>query len=158
MVKDNNYNYFMQLALEEAKISSKNGEVPVGAISVLNGKVLVKSGNEMENNKNPLYHAEILVLLRSAKILYNLGQPIKYKNLDLYVTLEPCPMCAHAISLMRINNLYYGADDFKSGGVKHGPKIFEQRTCHHKPVIHSGILRKESEKLIKNFFIKLRKK
>ena len=158
MVKDNNYNYFMQLALEEAKISSKNGEVPVGALSVLNGKVLVKSGNEMENNKNPLYHAEILVLLRSAKILYNLGQPIKYKNLDLYVTLEPCPMCAHAISLMRINNLYYGAEDSKSGGVKHGPKIFEQRTCHHKPTIHSGILGKESEKLLKNFFIKLRKK
>ncbi len=158
MVKDNNYNYFMKLALEEAKISSKNGEVPVGAISVFNGKVLVKSGNEMENNKNPLRHAEILVLLRSAKILYNLGQSIKYKNLDLYVTLEPCPMCAHAISLMRINNLYYGAEDFKSGGVKHGPKIFEQRTCHHKPAIHSGILRKESEKLLKNFFIKLRKK
>ena len=148
MVKDNNYNYFMQLALEEAKISSKNGEVPVGALSVLNGKVLVKSGNEMENNKNPLYHAEILVLLRSAKILYNLGQPIKYKNLDLYVTLEPCPMCAHAISLMRINNLYYGADDFKSVGFNLHYEEFADESLRNDPDILAIVNKKKNEETL----------
>lgn len=156
MVKDNN-NYFMRLAIEEAKSSFNNGEVPVGAISVWNNKILVKSGNMMEKNKNPLQHAEMLVLYRSAKILSNLGKSIKYQQLDLYVTLEPCPMCAQAISIMRIKNLYYGAHDIKGGGIENGPKIFDQHTCHHKPMVHSGILKKESEKLLKDFFKKLRK-
>ena len=156
MVKNNNYNYFMKLALEEAIISFNEGEVPVGAVSVLNNKVLVKSGNKMEKDKNPLQHAEMLVLLRSARILYNLGQPIKFQKLDLYVTLEPCPMCAQAISLMRIKNLYYGADDLKGGGIKHGPKVFDQNSCNHRPTINSGILAKESEKLLNDFFKKLR--
>ena len=158
MNNDNNHNYFMKQALEEAKISFSEGEVPVGAVSVLNNKILVRSGNKMQKSKNPINHAEIIVLYRSAKILAELGKSVRYEKLDLYVTLEPCAMCAQAISLMRINNLFYGAEEPKGGSIKHGAKIFEQKTCHHKPKIYSNILSRDSEKLLKEFFKILRKK
>tara|TARA_B100000686_G_scaffold54455_1_gene58683 strand:+ start:29228 stop:29701 length:474 start_codon:yes stop_codon:yes gene_type:complete len=157
-MEKNNKKIFMLLALEEAKISASKGEVPVGAVTVKNNEVIAKSGNRMENTDDPLQHAEMIVLKNTADILKNMGLSIKYEKIDLYVTLEPCTMCAYAISLCRIENLIYGADDPKRGGINFGSKVFQQSTCHHKPNIFSGIRKNDSEQLLKEFFIKLRKK
>ena len=155
-MEKNNKNTFMLLALEEAKIASSKGEVPVGAITVMNNEVLAKSSNFIESLSNPLKHAEMIVLENSSVILKEKGLSIRHVNLDLYVTLEPCAMCAYAISLCRIKNLFYGADDSKGGGVKFGSKVFDQTTCHHKPNIFSGINKKDCEQIIKSFFLKIR--
>ena len=155
-MEKNNKKIFMNLALEEARLSGIKGEVPIGAITVMNNKVIAKSGNRMENLSNPLLHAEMIVLKETCKYLKKIDLSIKHAKIDLYITLEPCTMCAYAISLCRIRNLYYGADDPKRGGVNFGSKVFEQATCHHKPKIHSGINKKESEKLLKEFFKKIR--
>ena len=158
MINNNSHNYFMKQALEEAKVSFSKGEVPVGAVSVFKNKILVRSHNKMEKSKNPILHAEIIVLFKTAEILFQLGKPIRHEKIDLYVTLEPCAMCAQAISLMRVNNLIYGTEDIKGGAVKNGAKIFDQQTCHHRPKIYSGIMQKESQRLLKMFFRDLRKK
>jgi len=155
-MEKNNKNTFMLLALEEAKIASSKGEVPVGAITVMNNKVLAKSSNCMESSSNPLMHAEMIVLENSSVILKKQGLSIRHVDLDLYVTLEPCAMCAYAISLCRIKNLFYGADDAKGGGVKFGSKVFDQTTCHHKPNIFSGINKKNCERILKSFFLNIR--
>ena len=156
-MENNNYNKFMQLAIEEAEEASKNGEVPIGAVIVHKKNVIAKSGNLMFKYSNPLLHAEMIVLNKASQILSEKGLSIRHEKLDIFVTLEPCAMCAQAISLCRIENLYYSADDPKGGGVKHGSKVFEQVTCHHKPNIFSGIYREKSQIILKNFFKKIRK-
>ena len=149
--KNNPFTKTMQLALLEAKLAYKRNEVPVGAVVFKDGSLISKAGNEVESTLNPLAHAEILALQRATKILGTL-----LYDCDLYVTLEPCPMCAHAISLYRIKRLYFGAEDFKGGGVINGPKIFSQNTCHHSPEIYNGLCSNESSSLLKSFFKKLR--
>ena len=148
----------MQIALKEAAKSSERGEVPVGAVIVRSNKILAKSGNMMVRYSNPLMHAEMIVLHKSSEILLNMGLSIRYEKLDLFVTLEPCAMCAQAISLSRINNLYYGTDDPKGGGVRYGSKVFDHKTCHHKPNIYDGIDKEKSENMLKAFFKNIRNK
>ena len=157
IMENNNNKNFMQLAIEEAEKASKNGEVPIGAVIVHKNHIIAKSGNLMFNNSNPLLHAEMIVLNKASEILSEMGLSIRHEKLDIYVTLEPCAMCAQAISLCRIENLYYGADDPKGGGIKYGSKVFEQSTCHHKPNIFSGIKKEKSKIILKDFFRKLRK-
>ena len=158
IIMENKYiKKFMLLAIEEAKKACKNGEVPVGAVIVYKNNVISRSGNLMFKYSNPLLHAEMIVLNKASEVLSEKGLSIRHEKLDMYVTLEPCAMCAQAISLCRIENLYYGADDPKGGGIKYGSKVFEQSTCHHKPNIHSGIKKEKSKIILKDFFKKLRK-
>ena len=139
---------FMKVALEQAVKAAELGEVPVGAVIVHNGKTLNAFGNEILKTKDPTAHAEMLAIRTAAK---ELGQ-VRLTECDLYVTLEPCPMCAQAISLARIHRLYFGAYDPKGGGIEHGPRIFDQSTCHHKPEIIGGIQEKECAKVLLDFF------
>ena len=158
IMENNKKIFFMQIALKEAVKSSERGEVPVGAVIVRSNKILAKSGNMMVRYSNPLMHAEMIVLHKSSEILLNMGLSIRYEKLDLFVTLEPCAMCAQAISLSRINNLYYGTDDPKGGGVRYGSKVFDHKTCHHKPNIYDGIDKEKSENMLKAFFKNIRNK
>ena len=158
IMENNKKIFFMQIALKEAAKSSERGEVPVGAVIVRSNKILAKSGNMMVRYSNPLMHAEMIVLHKSSEILLNMGLSIRYEKLDLFVTLEPCAMCAQAISLSRINNLYYGTDDPKGGGVRYGSKVFDHKTCHHKPNIYDGIDKEKSENMLKAFFKNIRNK
>jgi tRNA(adenine34) deaminase len=139
----------MALAFVEAEKAGWRGEVPVGAVLVgPDGAVIAASGNKVEASLDPTAHAEMLVLRAAAAAL---GQ----KQLDgcgLYVTLEPCPMCAAAIALARIRRLYFGAYDPKSGGVEHGARIFDQPTCHHRPEIYGGIDERRAGALLRAFF------
>ena len=157
-MENNKKIFFMQIALKEAAKSFERGEVPVGAVIVRSNKILAKSGNMMVRYSNPLMHAEMIVLHKSSEILLNMGLSIRYEKLDLFVTLEPCAMCAQAISLSRINNLYYGTDDPKGGGVRYGSKVFDHKTCHHKPNIYDGIDKEKSENMLKAFFQNIRNK
>jgi len=157
-MENNKKIFFMQIALKEAAKSSERGEVPVGAVIVRSNKILAKSGNMMVRYSNPLMHAEMIVLHKSSEILLNMGLSIRYEKLDLFVTLEPCAMCAQAISLSRINNLYYGTDDPKGGGVIYDSKVFDHKTCHHKPNIYDGIDKEKSENMLKAFFKNIRNK
>jgi tRNA(adenine34) deaminase len=139
----------MDLALEQAGRAEARGEVPVGAVLVgTDGAVLAASGNQVEADDDPTAHAEMLVLRAGAAAL---GQKL-LDGCDLYVTLEPCPMCAAAISLARIRRLYFGAYDPKSGGVEHGPRIFDHPTCHHRPEIYGGIDERRAGALLRAFF------
>ena len=139
----------MQRALAEATTAGKQGEVPVGAVIVnTKGAIIAASGNYTERLHDATAHAEIMVLREAGKIL---GTP-RLTECDLYVTLEPCPMCAHAISMARIRRLYFGAYDPKSGGVEHGPRIFESSSCHHIPEIYGGIEEAACSALLKDFF------
>ena len=136
-------------ALDEAETGGKAGEVPVGAVLVdAAGAVVVASGNRVERDRDPTAHAEMLVLRAGAAAL---GMK-RLAECDLYVTLEPCPMCAAAIGLARIRRLYFGAYDPKAGGVEHGPRIFEQPTCHHRPEIYGGIGERRAAALLREFF------
>lgn len=139
----------MSLALDEAKLSAIRGEVPVGAIIVnsQDNMVIARSGNKVEELKDPTAHAEILVIREATRLLGT-----RIQNCDLYVTLEPCSMCASAASLARIRRLYYGAYDIKSGGVDHGARIFNHSNCHHKPEVYGGIKEETSRQLLKKFF------
>lgn len=140
--------YFIELAIKEAKKAYKKDEVPIGAVLVLDNKVIAKAHNTSEHGKNALEHAEIKVMNKASKIL-------KQKRLwdcVLYVTIEPCTMCATAISMMRIKKLVYGASNPKGGGVESGVKFFEQPTCFHAPKIVSKIKEKETSSLLKDFF------
>jgi len=141
---------FMTLALEEAEGAGLREEVPVGAVVVeaATGKVLAAAGNRTEELKDPTAHAEMLALRAAAA---RLGAP-RLPDCDLYVTLEPCPMCAAAISFARIRRLYFGASDPKGGGVEHGPRIFAQPTCHHQPEVYGGIDEERASALLKRFF------
>ncbi|AIL65528.1 tRNA-specific adenosine deaminase [Rickettsiales bacterium Ac37b] len=144
----------MEFALKEAELASMRGEVPIGAVIVnsLTNEIITTSSNEVEKLQDPTAHAELLAIKKACSLLGS-----KFINYcDLYVTLEPCPMCAHAISLARIRRLYFGAYDIKGGGVQHGARVFSSNSCHHTPEIYEGIEALKSETLLKNFFQKLR--
>ncbi|MDA5558099.1 nucleoside deaminase [Shimia sp. MMG029] len=139
----------MDLALAEARAAAARGEVPVGAVVVgPDGQVLAKAGNRTRENHDPTAHAEILAM-RAACVA--LGSE-RLVGCDLYVTLEPCPMCASAISQARIARLYYGAGDPKSGGVAQGPRVFAHPQSHHVPEIYDGLASADCEALLKDFF------
>ncbi len=139
----------MDQALAEAQAAATRGETPVGAVVVApDGTVVAADGNRVRALSDPSAHAEILTL-RAAALL--LGSE-RLTDCDLYVTLEPCPMCAGAISLARIRRLYYGTADPKSGGVDHGPRVFAQPTCHHAPEVYGGISEADSATLLRQFF------
>lgn len=140
---------FMQQALAEAREAAKRGEVPVGAVVVSpDGRVVAAAGNRTRELGDPTAHAEILAM-RDACV--QIGSE-RLPGYDLYVTLEPCPMCASAISQARIARLYYGAADPKSGGVAQGPRVFSHPQSHHVPEIYDGIGAAEAEALLKDFF------
>ncbi len=139
----------MEEALQEARAAGKRGEVPVGAVLLgPAGELLARSGNRIVELKDPTAHAEVLVLREAAQ---KLGSE-RLLECDLYVTLEPCTMCAGAISFARVRRLYFGADDPKGGGVDHGVRFFEQPTCHHRPDVYGGIGAADASKLLKDFF------
>ena len=140
----------MALALEDARAAAARGEVPVGAVLVdgRSGEVLARAGNRTETLNDPSAHAEILVLREAAA---RRGAP-RLPECDLYVTLEPCAMCAAAISFARIRRLYFGAPDPKMGAVEHGPRFFGQPTCHHAPEVYGGIAEREAAALMREFF------
>jgi tRNA(Arg) A34 adenosine deaminase TadA len=139
----------MALALAAARAAVARGEVPIGAVIVgPGGEVLAEAGNRTEELGDPTAHAEMLAIRSAAA---RLGAP-RLVDCDLYVTLEPCPMCAQAISFARIRRLYWGAADPKGGGVEHGPRIFDQSTCHHRPELYGGLSEREAGELLRDFF------
>ncbi len=140
----------MELALEEARAAGLRGEVPVGAVVVhgASGETLASAGNQCEADNDPSAHADLLAWRAAAA---RLGRG-RLSDCDLYVTLEPCPMCATAASFFRVRRLYFGANDPKGGGVEHGPRIFNQPTCHHAPEVYGGIREAEAAELLKAFF------
>ena len=139
---------FMELALAEAEAAAKRGEVPIGCVVVQDGAVVARAGNRTLTDKDPAGHAEILTLREAARAL---GSE-RLSACDLYVTLEPCTMCAAAISFARIRRLYYGAPDPKGGAVDSGVRFFSQPTCHHRPEIYGGIQEAKAAALLKDFF------
>lgn len=139
---------FMARALAEARAAAQRGEVPVGAVVVRDGAVLAAAGNRVEELSDPTAHAEVLALRAAAALL---GSP-RLENCDLYVSLEPCPMCATAISFARIRRLYFGAYDPKGGGVEHGARVYDQSTCHHRPEVVGGVGESEAAELLRAFF------
>ena len=138
----------MDLALDAARQAAKRGEVPVGAVVVKNGTVLATAGNRTIADHDPTAHAEILALREAARAI---GSE-RLIECDLYVTLEPCAMCAGAISFARIRRLYFGASDPKGGAVEHGPRFFSQPTCHHAPEIYGGLNESDATELLRTFF------
>lgn len=145
----------MDIALEEARAAAGRGEVPVGAVLVDGGtgEILARAGNRTEETSDPTAHAEILVIREAAAARGYARLP----DCDLYVTLEPCAMCAAAIAFARIRRLCYGAADPKGGGVAHGPRFFGQATCHHRPEVYGGIGEADSAALLRAFFAERRK-
>ncbi len=143
---------FMDAALAEARAAAARGEVPVGAVLVLDGTIIARSGNRTRADNDVTAHAEIAVIREASAAL---GQE-RLAGADLYVTLEPCTMCAAAISFARIRRLYYGADDPKGGAVDNGVRFFRQPTCHHVPEVYSGLGETEAAALLTGFF-KLRR-
>lgn len=140
---------YMDQALEEAEAAAARGEVPVGAVLVApDGTVVARAGNRTRELSDPTAHAEVLVIREGCAQLGSERLP----GHDLYVTLEPCPMCATAISAARIARLYYGASDPKSGGIGQGPRIFSHAQCHHVPEVYDGIGAEPAEALLKTFF------
>jgi len=139
----------MAIALEEAEAASRRGEVPVGAvITAADGVLLARDGNRTLALRDPTAHAEILVIRQAAQ---RLGSE-RLIGCQLYVTLEPCAMCAAAISFARIARLYFGASDAKGGAVEHGPRFFGQATCHHAPEVYGGIGETAASALLRDFF------
>ena len=139
----------MDLALAEARAAAERGEVPVGAVIVGPDRVvLAAAGNRVVELADPTAHAEMLAIRAAAAAL---GSE-RLTGCDLYVTLEPCAMCAAAMSLARIRRLYWGADDPKGGGVAHGARVFNQPTCHHVPEIYPGIGERAAADLLRDFF------
>ena len=140
---------YMDLALAEAHDAAQRGEVPVGAVVVgADGSVIASAGNQTRALNDPTAHAEMLALRSACAAL----QSERLTDCDLYVTLEPCPMCAGAISAARIRRLYFAASDPKSGGVEHGPRVFNHSTCHHAPEVYAGIGEQASKKILTEFF------
>ncbi|GGA20442.1 tRNA-specific adenosine deaminase [Salipiger profundus] len=143
----------MEQALAEARAAAARGEVPVGAVVVApDGRVAAAAGNRTRELNDPTAHAEILALRAACAAAGSERLP----GHDLYVTLEPCPMCAAAISAARIARLYYGATDPKSGGVAHGARVFAHPQCHHVPEVYDGIAAREAETLLRGFFAERR--
>ena len=139
---------FMDLALEQAALAAKRGEVPVGAVISRGDVVLAVAGNETIARSDPTAHAEIVAIRLACEAL---GEQ-RLTGCDLHVTLEPCAMCAAAISFARIRRLYFGAPDEKGGAVEHGPRFYSLATCHHAPEIYSGIAGTASAELLRRFF------
>ena len=142
----------MAAALAEARWAAERGEVPVGAVLANDDGIVARDGNRVEALGDPTAHAEMLVLRAGASAL---GRH-RLMGCDLFVTLEPCPMCAHAILLARIRRLYYGAADPKGGGVEHGPMIFHSTSAHHAPEIYGGVGERAAAELLRDFFRTLR--
>jgi tRNA(adenine34) deaminase len=138
----------MERALAEARVAGERGEVPVGCVVVSGGEVVARAGNRTLADRDPTAHAEILAIRAAAAAL---GSE-RLSGCDLYVTLEPCAMCAGAISFARIRRLYYGASDPKGGAVEHGPRFFASPTCHHAPEVYGGMGEVEAGKLLTDFF------
>ncbi|MBM3569134.1 MAG: nucleoside deaminase [Alphaproteobacteria bacterium] len=139
----------MDLALAEAEAAAARGEVPVGAAVIdAAGRVLARAGNRVEELADPGAHAEMLAIREACRAL---GSP-RLVDCDLYVTLEPCPMCAQAISLARIRRLYWGADDPKGGGTVNGARIFAAASCHHRPELYGGFGAERAARLLTDFF------
>ncbi|MCC6913544.1 MAG: nucleoside deaminase [Rhodospirillaceae bacterium] len=139
----------MNLAYREAAAAAARGEVPIGAVVVgPSGEVLAAAGNEVEARNDPTAHAEVLAIRAAGE---KWGAP-RLPGCDLYVTLEPCPMCAAAASFARIRRIVFGAYDPKGGGVEHGPRIFSQPTCHHAPEVVGGVEAGRAEQMLKGFF------
>lgn len=145
-------NRFMEIALSEARAAGARGEVPVGAVLVLDGAVIAQSGNRTRAENDVTAHAEVAVIREAAQ---KLGQE-RLTGADLYVSLEPCTLCAAAISFARIRRLYYGAEDPKGGAVENGVRFFAQPTCHHAPDVYSGIGGVEAADILKDFFAERR--
>lgn len=146
------FNSYMEFAFEEAHAAAARGEVPVGAVLVKDNTVLARAGNRTLELNDPTAHAELLVIRAG-------GAKLSSQRLigcQLYVTLEPCPMCAAAISFARIERLYFGATDQKSGGAESGVRYFSHESCHHAPEVYGGIGEVQAEKLLKDFFAKKR--
>lgn len=138
----------MALALDEARAAGQRGEVPIGAVVVFDNTVIARAGNRTRELNDVTAHAEIVAIrLASA----TLGQE-RLVDADLYVTLEPCTMCAAAISFARIRRLYYGAEDPKGGGIDNGVRFFAQATCHHSPEVYSGLAESDASDILKAFF------
>jgi len=138
----------MDIAFEEARAAAARGEVPVGCVVVAGGKVIARAGNRTLADKDPTAHAELLAIRAAAAAL---GSE-RLTACDLYVTLEPCAMCAAAISFARIRRLYYGAADPKGGAVEHGVRLFTAPTCHHRPEVYGGMGEAEAGTLLREFF------
>ena len=139
---------FMEIALEEARAAGARGEVPVGCVIEADGKVIARAGNRTIADKDPTAHAEMLAIRAAAAAL---GSE-RLAGCDLYVTLEPCAMCAAAMSFARLRRVYYGAADEKGGAVENGTRFFTQPTCHHRPEVYGGLSESESATLLKEFF------
>jgi tRNA(Arg) A34 adenosine deaminase TadA len=139
---------YMEIALEEAKAAGDRGEVPVGAVLVHGGRIIARAGNRTRELADPTAHAEMLAIREACRAL----AAERLAEADLFVTLEPCAMCAGAISFARIRRLYFGAADDKGGAVVNGPRFFSQPTCHHAPEIYSGFREQEAAGLLKEFF------
>jgi tRNA(Arg) A34 adenosine deaminase TadA len=143
----------MELALREASAAAARGEVPVGAVVLgPDGVPLARAGNAVEARRDASAHAEIMAMRAAAQTLGD----TRLTGCDLVVTLEPCPMCAHAISLFRIRRLIFGAYDPKGGGVEHGARVFDAASCHHRPEIIGGVRETEAGDLLRAFFAALR--
>ncbi|HTS42275.1 MAG TPA: nucleoside deaminase [Xanthobacteraceae bacterium] len=138
----------MEVALDEGRAAREAGEVPVGCAIVRDGRVIAKAGNRTLRDKDPTAHAELLAIRLAAQAI---GSE-RLTDCDLYVTLEPCAMCAAAISFARIRRLYFGAEDPKGGAVEHGVRFFAAPTCHHRPEIYGGIDGQEAAILLRGFF------
>jgi tRNA(adenine34) deaminase len=139
---------FMDLALDEAHAAGAVGEVPIGCVIVHEGDLIAQAGNRTLADRDPTAHAEMLAIRQAAAVL---GSE-RLTDCDLYVTLEPCAMCAAAISFARIRRLYYGAADPKGGAVEHGVRFFSSQSCHHRPEVYGGIAETEAGTLLKTFF------
>jgi tRNA(adenine34) deaminase len=139
---------FMDLAIAEARSSQTAGEVPIGCVVVRDGSVIARAGNRTLRDTDPTAHAEILAIRQASAAI---GSE-RLVDCDLYVTLEPCTMCAAAISFARLRRLYYGAADSKGGAVESGVRFFAVPTCHHRPEVYSGIAEVEAAALLRDFF------
>ena len=142
----------MELALAEARAAAARGEMPVGAVIVKDGAVIAAAGNRPRDLMDPTAHAEMLAIRSACAAL----RDERLTGCDLYVTLEPCAMCAAAISFARIRRLYFGAGDPKGGAVENGPRFFCQPTCHHAPEVYGGLREREAADLLKTFFAERR--
>lgn len=142
----------MGIALRQARAAGRRGEVPVGAVVIRDGAVIARAGNSTIARDDPTAHAEMLAIRAAARAF---GSQ-RLAGADLYVTLEPCAMCAAAISFARIRRLYFGAADEKGGAVEHGVRLFAQPTCHHAPEVYGGLAASAASALLKDFFAKRR--
>ncbi|SEK71725.1 nucleoside deaminase [Xaviernesmea oryzae] len=138
----------MDRALQQALAAGQRGEVPVGAVVVLDGRIIAEAGNRTREKRDVTAHAEIEAIRQAARVL----DAERLNGADLYVTLEPCAMCAAAISFARIRRLYYGAEDVKGGAVDNGPRFYAQATCHHAPEVYSGLAGEDAARLLTDFF------